>query len=118
MERKAYQKRLIECSETGYKIEEAKNKVKRCELELLACRLPQHKKKEEISAKKQRQNPHRRPVQNRDDTMPKKDKIFASANRPTKDPLYEAPSFWQRLLGIPLVIITAFGLIYYVIKKS
>ena len=122
-ERKAYQRSLIECGNKGFEIDDAEQKVKKCDLELLACRLPDSSGKQK---KKKRTSQHlnsrrRRPIDSggnnaNDGAIPHV--VGAEADAKTKDPLYDESSLLARLMGMGFVISLAVLLIYGILYKS
>ena len=115
-ERKAYQRSLIECGNKGFEIDDAEQKVKKCDLELLACRLPDSSGKRKNKRTKPR---GRRPIDsgnNNEDAIPHV--VGAEADTKTKDPVYDESSLLARLMGMGFVISLAVLLIYGILYKS
>ena len=118
-ERKAYQRSVVQCATRGFEMDEAEEKTKKCELELLACKLPSQLAK--VKAQQGSEKPtttttrrERKPYE-KEEIIPH---VESRSSIPAKDPLYDEPPLLIRFTGMTLVFGLAAGLIWCILKRS
>ena len=130
MERKAYQKSLVDCETHSFNLEEALGLAQTCELELVACRLPKRRMRETTGEenkkrssgqiegakeveKEEEKKMEEKKMEDESETI-KKRKDEAEK---TKTTVAEEESIVSRLVGVAMVVALAMVLIVFMIKS-
>ena len=127
IERRAYQKSVVECETRGLGLEETELKVQACELQLLSCKMPRRPEKtvpapERVAAAEGRPaagteaTAAAAAAAEEEQTVPVRVAPRTQA-KATKDPLFDETSLVSRFVGLLLVLGLAGGIIVCMLRS-